>query len=297
MFEPSNILINGKEYNKSDDKQISVFSPSFQYGLNIFEGIRGYFIESNIKCLAINQHLKRLINGANLIGMEVDDEFLNTTKSDLNKLIKIGNQEKDIYIKYMLCYISEGNWAKTSKPDRVCFSYPLESNVKGKNTCKNVSADFTSFRRINSNSLSPYIKCGANYINSRFGHLEVNYQRNNICYPIFLSEQDYVSESSGSSIFIVKDKTLYTPSISEDILPSINRNLLIKKIQEIKILEVCERPIKRWELLDSEGILLVGTNIEIVYVENVGRHKINTNMDKVNLLFNTFKKILNDKLR
>tara|TARA_B100000212_G_scaffold300080_1_gene245274 strand:- start:9834 stop:10739 length:906 start_codon:yes stop_codon:yes gene_type:complete len=295
MFSPSNILINGIEIKKELDKQISVFSPSFQYGLSVFEGIRGYLVDNKIKYLALDKHLKRLISSASLLGFQIDDNLYEVLNEDIKKLSDM-SEKTEIYIKYILCYISEGNWSSTHKPDRVCFSYPLESNLKNKKDLISCSANFTSFRRINSNAFSPYIKCGANYINSRLGFLEVNYERDETTYPIFLNEQNYVCESSGSSIFIVKKNTVFTPPLSDDILPSINRDILIKLLEK-NFIHIAQRHISRWELLDSDGILFVGTNIEMININKVGRHEIKTNHATIKTIFNIFKEGFKDDLQ
>ena len=80
----------------------------------------------------------------------------------------------DIYVKLIFAYLGEGSWHKTTTPDRVLYFFPLESCFK-KGKPKVAKGKITSITRINNNSLPPKIKCGANYINSRLGYLEVNY--------------------------------------------------------------------------------------------------------------------------
>ena len=41
-------LVNGEFVNDKTFKQVSVLSPSFQYGLTVFEGIRAYYDSKGI---------------------------------------------------------------------------------------------------------------------------------------------------------------------------------------------------------------------------------------------------------
>ncbi len=182
-FNPSRILINGRFVNS--EYSVSIFSPSFQYGLNVFEGMRAYAQEKGgLKVFMINEHCKRLIKSSELLGFKT-----NLTKEivekDINFLLNSENPSEDIYIKYMLCFLGKGNWSKVENIDRVVFFYPVKSNL-----CESISskANFSSFKRISNNSLLPQIKCGANYINSRMAYLETI--RFGFDFPLLINETD-----------------------------------------------------------------------------------------------------------
>ncbi len=293
-FEPIKILINGEELSSDDDRQVSIYSPSFQYGLSILEGLRGYSHEGKIKLWELEPHIKRLIRSSKLIGFDLPVNIEKEIENDVYKLTK-NIPAEDIYLKFLLSYIQEGSWNTTRTPDRVAFIYPLKSNLRTSNNFPSAKGEFTSYERINANSLSPYIKCGANYINSRLAFLEVNFNREETIYPIFLTKNGLISESSGSAVFIIKKNKLITPPIKNDILPSITRNFLIEKICPQINLQVVEKDINRWELLDSEGVFLVGTNVEILNISNIGRHEICTNNEVLKLLYEkTRNEVIND---
>ena len=85
-FEPLKILINGDELSSDNDKQISIYSPSFQYGLSILEGIRGYSYKEEIKLLELKPHIRRLIRSAKLIGFELPQSIEEDIKNDIYQI-------------------------------------------------------------------------------------------------------------------------------------------------------------------------------------------------------------------
>ena len=269
-FSPSRILINGT-FSKSD-LRVSIFSPSFQYGLNIFEGIRAYRQnDGTIKTFMVHSHIDRLINSSKLIGFNID---LNSKliQDDINFLLEQEKPNKDIYIKYMLCFLGEGNWAQIENIDRVVFFYPLESNLQSQKLSS--TANFSSYKRISSNTLSPQIKCGANYINSRMAFLES--KRYGCDFPLLINENGYISESSGACIFIIKDNNLLTPNFASDILKSITREVIINLVSDNKIIpikNIFETQLSRFDILSADEVFLVGTNIEIRIIRMIDNIK------------------------
>ena len=199
--------------------------------------------------------------------------------------------DEDVYLKYLLCYLDQGNWSRNDKPDRVCFYYPIKSTFRN-NSLKSIAASITSFTRINNNSMPPKIKCGANYINSRLGYLDVNQRVHNESQivPIFLDDLGFVSESSGSCIFLIKGNTIYTPSIESSILPSITRSFLIKIIkEEFNAYSLIETKLDRWDLHNADSLFLVGTNIEICFISRLDHTNFNIELDINYEIYEAFK--------
>ena len=290
-MEFSEILFNGKIINSSNPYQISVFSPSFQYGLNVFEGFRGYLKnDSSINIFALEEHVERLLSSAEMIGFEInfDKEII---IENLKKLLKLNKFEEDIYIKYILCISGEGSWYSVKKIDRIAFFYSLPSKVrKGISNLK--SAKFTSITRISNNSLPPKIKCGANYINSRLGYLEVNSNDNDNYLPIFLNNLGQVTESSGSCIFMIKGNLIKTPPLESSILDSITRRNILQIIESDNDLLLEISVLDRWDLLSADSVFFVGTNVEILELESIGKHFYKMNNYFLNKIINNFREMI-----
>ena len=118
----------------------------------------------------------------------------------------------------------------------------------------------------------PKIKCGANYINSRYAHLEA--QSRGFDSAILLDRNGFVSEAPGSCIFIIKDGILKTPPIFSSVLRSITRDSIIKFSKKSLNIETIEQSLTRIDLLTADEIFLCGSAMEISKVNRIENHKI-----------------------
>ena len=140
-----------------------------------------------------------------------------------------------------------------------------EYNKKGLHCC------VTSWRRISDEMLSPRIKCGANYMNSRVGQREA--LRNGYDTCIFLNNLGKVSEGPGSCFFMVKDGELVTPALTDSVLESITRDTILN-IAKHNGISVCERSIDRTELYTCDEAFLCGSAMEITPIFSIDRYEI-----------------------
>lgn len=79
---------------------------------------------------------------------------------------------------------------------------------------------------------------------------------------IYVTEQDHVLEGTTSNLFIVKDGVVITAS--EDILPGITREVLLKILEPEFSLQV--RPVLKQELYDADEAFLASSNKEVMPV-------------------------------
>lgn len=141
-----------------------------------------------------------------------------------------------------------------------------EYNKKGLNCC------VASWRRISDANLSPRIKCGANYINSRVGQREA--LRNGYDTCIFLNEFGKVAEGPGSCFFMVKDDVLITPQLTDSVLESITRDSIIQLAKYELGMKVEERTIDRTELYLADEAFLCGSAMEVTPILSIDRYPI-----------------------
>ena len=140
-----------------------------------------------------------------------------------------------------------------------------EYNKKGLSVC------VTSWRRISENALSPRIKCGANYINSRYGQREA--LRNGYDTCLFLNEYGKISEGPGSCFFMVRNGKLITPAFTDAVLESITRDTVIQLAKSLGY-EVEERTIDRTELYTADEAFLCGSAMELTPVLSIDRYEL-----------------------
>lgn len=261
-----------------NDAKINVLAPTSQFGLNVFEGIPCYWNdeEKQLYAFRLNDHFNRLLRSAKLL--ELDCKY---TKDDFKKafidVIKANEYDEDLSVRQTLFVDRFGSWGSEGPVEMFVAPIPrgktsAEYNKNGLNVC------VTSWRRISDETLSPRIKCGANYINSRVGQREA--LRNGYDTCLFLNENGKVAEGPGACLFIIKNRTLITPRLTDSILESITRDTVIE-IAKNKEIPVIERTIDRTELYSCDEAFLCGSAMEITAVLSIDRYQITEDMGEI----------------
>ena len=254
-----------------NEAKINVLAPTSQFGLNVFEGIPCYWNEEKQQLYAfrLEDHYNRLIKSAKLL--QLDCKY---TKEDFKKalvdVVRANDYRENISVRQTLFVDGFGSWGSDGPVEMFVAPIPrgntsAEYNKKGLHCC------VTSWRRISDNNLSPRIKCGANYINSRMGQREA--LRNGYDTCIFLNEIGKVAEGPGSCLFIVKNGSLITPALTDSVLESITRDTVIKIAKDLGI-AVQERSVDRTELYTCDEAFLCGSAMAITPVLSVDKYKM-----------------------
>lgn len=268
--ENRRIWFKGEILNVNDAK-INALAPTSQFGLNVFEGIPCYWNDEKEQLYAfrLDAHYDRLIRSARLI--QIDCPY---TKDEMKKafidVIKANEYDENLSVRQTLFVDGFGSWGSEEPVEMFIAPIPRgrtssEYNKKGLNCC------VTSWRRISDETLSPRIKCGANYINSRVGQREA--LRNGYDTCIFLNEAGKVSEGPGSCFFMVKDGKLITPALTDSVLESITRDTIIQIAKNTGI-EVEERTIDRTELYTCNEAFLCGSAMELTPILSIDRYEV-----------------------
>ena len=262
----------GGEILHVQDAKINVLSPTAQFGLNVFEGIRCYWNEEEEQLYAfrLKEHYERLHRSRKLLMLE-DVYTTEELKKALVDVVVANDYREDIAVRQTLFVEGFGSWASEGKVNMFVAPIPKaktnpEYNKKGLHCC------ISSWHRIDDNSLSPRIKCGANYINSRMAQREA--LRNGYDTTIFLNKDNHVAEGPGSCLFFIKNGVLVTPQFTDSVLESITRDTIIKLAKEEMGLTVEERCVDRTELYLCDEAFLCGSAMEITPVFSVDRYTI-----------------------
>lgn len=252
--------------------KIHVLSPSSQYGLNVFEGIRCYWNEEKKQLYAfrLEDHLRRLKQSQKLLLME-DRYTIDELREAFLTVVKANGYREDIIIRQTLFVDGSGSWYSASPVNMFISPIPKtktnpEYQKQGLHCC------ISSWQRINDNSLSPRIKCGANYINSRMAQLEA--LRNGYDTAIFINKDGNIAEGPGSCLFMVKGGMLITPLLTDSILESITRDTIIRIARDMLHIPVIERSISRTELYTCEEAFLCGSAMEITPILDLDQYRI-----------------------
>lgn len=260
------------------EAKVMVFSPTSQFGLNVFEGIPCYWNDDKNSLFGFRliDHFERLKKSAYLLQIEcpfTTEDMLNALKETINT----NEIRESISVRQTLFVDDFGSWGSEGPTNMFVVPTPkkmtsAEYNQEGLDVC------FTSWRRISDNTLSPRIKCGANYINSRMGQREALRNGYNTC--LFLNEFGKIAEGPGSCFMMVKNNTLVTPVFTDSVLESITRDSVIK-IARMLGYKVEERTIDRTETYTADEAFLCGSAMGITPIFSIDRYQIGDDIGKI----------------
>ena len=257
-----------------NEAMVNVLSPSTQFGLNVFEGIPCYWNDEQKQLYAfrLSDHYERLIRSAKLI--QLDNKF---TKEDFKKAltdtVKANEYDENLSVRQTLFVDDFGSWGSEGPVEMFVAPIPRGRTTAEYNK-KGLHCSIASWRRISDENLSPRIKCGANYMNSRVGQREA--LRNGFDTCIFLNEVGKIAEGPGSCFFMVKGDTLITPRLTDSVLESITRDTVIKLATEELGMKFQERTIDRTEVYMANEAFLCGSAMEVTPIYTVDRYPIGT---------------------
>lgn len=89
---------------------------------------------------------------------------------------------------------------------------------------------------------------------------------------VFLNIYGSIAEGATSNIFIIKDKKIYTPKISDGILPGVVRNWVIENFK------VCEKHLNKKDLYSADEVFITNSVLGIMKVVQFEEKKYNTNV-------------------
>jgi len=265
--EADKIWMNGKLVNW-DDAKIHILSHVIHYGSSFFEGIRSYKTKQGSAVFRLDDHIRRLINSAKIFRAEIPYS-LEQIREGIIETIKVNNLDA-CYIRPIAYrgYDEIGVNPLNNPVDLTIAAYEWGSYL-GKGAIENgIDVCVSSWRRSAPNSTPTMSKIGGAYMNSQLIKMEALV--NGFSEGIALDAQGYVSEGSGENIFMVYEGIVFTPQISNAILPGVTRKSIIHLAKEMGY-EVKESNIMREMLYIADEIFLCGTAAEITPIRSVDK--------------------------
>lgn len=254
------------------DARISVMTHAFNYGTAVFEGIRAYWNaeQSQLFLLDVIAHFERIKSSARMLMMEVPhsaQELATTT----TELLRRDGLREDAYIRPLIYKSSESIGVRLHNLDAdiVIFAIPFGQYI---DTEGGIRAQVSTWRRTDDNAIPARGKVTGAYVNGALAKSEA--QLNGYDEAIVLTQDGHVSEGSAENLFIVRDGTLITPPVTDNILEGITRRRLMTMAREVFEVPVVERQIDRTELYNADEVFLCGTGAQISPVVEIDRRPI-----------------------
>jgi branched-chain amino acid aminotransferase len=264
------IWMNGQLVNW-DDAKIHILSHVVHYGSSWFEGIRCYNTAKGSAILRLDAHLRRLYDSCKIYRAEVP-----YNKQQLEQAIKEtihANKLKACYIRPIV-YRGYGEVGvnPTGCPIDVTIAVWEWGAYLGKEALeKGIDVCVSSWHRPAPNTFPTIAKAGGNYLNSQLIKLEA--VANGYVEGIALDVTGNISEGSGENIFLVRDKTLFTPPLAAALLPGVTRSCMVTLAKDLGF-TVVEMTIPREMLFTVDELFFTGTAAEITPIRSVDRISI-----------------------
>lgn len=256
---------------KIEDAKVSIMTNALQYGTAVFDGIRGYYSaeKNSVNIFRLQDHYKRFLTSVNVLGCKLSLDQKGLTEITL-KLVEKNKPGTNIYLR-PFAYVGNTNLGPNLANtilDFALYMIPLGEYLpvdKGLNVC------VSSWRRINENTIPPRAKISGGYINSALARQEAAV--NGYDEAIMLNDKGYVCEGSAENIFLVRDGTLITPDVADDILEGITRRSVIQIARDLDIpIEI--RSVARSELYTADEVFFSGTGVQVAWVSQIDKRPV-----------------------
>jgi len=254
------------------DARISVLSHSLNYGTAVFGGIRGYWNdeEQQLFVFRLYDHYKRFLASTRLLCMELPYTEEDLIRSTID-LIRTEHLTSDCYVRPLAFYTDEiiGVRLHNLTPAISIVAMPFGRYVDKE---EGAHVTISSWRRVDDNMIPPRGKIAGAYVNSAF--IKTDALRAGFDEALVLNQDGHISEGSAENMFMVRNGTVVTPPVTDNILEGITRRTIMTLLHDELGLQVVERSIDRSELYLSEEIFLCGTGVQICAVTRIDHRPV-----------------------
>ncbi len=253
------------------DATISIMTHAFMYGTAVFEGIRAYWNadQGQLYGLFLREHVERIRHSCRIMMMEpvpAVDEIV----AIITETIRRNHFREDVYARPSYYKSSRAIGVRLHHLDHdLCvIAVPFGNYV---DTEKGIRVMTSSWRRNSDEALPARAKITGGYANMAFQKSEA--ELNGFDEAIVLTASGHASEASAANLFVVRDGTVITAPVFDDILEGITRSALIELCRAAG-LPVEVRSIDRSELYIADEIFLCGTGVQVSPVIEVDHRKV-----------------------
>jgi branched-chain amino acid aminotransferase len=270
MQESEKIWMNGELVDWADAR-VHVGSHGLHYGTGVFEGIRCYATERGPAVFRLGDHLDRLEASARLLYMELPYTTEELRTACFETLAVNGLEASYLRPIAFYGYGELGVHSGDNPVDVAIICFPWGAYLGEASQQEGVRVMVSSWRRVGPNTIPHAAKATGVYLNSMLATHEAS--RAGYDEAILLTEDGYVADGPGETIFVVKDGTVHTPDLSSSILPGITRDSIIQIAQDIGY-SVVQKPLIRSDLYMADEVFMTGTAVEVTPVRSIDDHEI-----------------------
>ena len=250
------------------DATVHVATHALHYGTGIFEGIRAYKTRNGSAVYRLPEHMRRLYDSCRVYRMEPQWSF-DQLSAAVVETVRVNGYES-CYIR-PLVYRGLETLGLDPRPCPVDVSiivWEWAAMYGAEGLSKGIDVAVSSWTRLAPNTLPAMAKATGNYANS--GLIKMQAMIDGYGDAIALDENGLVSEGSGQNLFLVRDKVIYTPSVTSSILQGITRDSVMVMARDLGY-EIREAAMPREFLYMADEAFFCGTAVEITPIKSIDR--------------------------
>ena len=242
--------VYNSRFNYLNEIKISPLSRAYTFSDSVYEVIP--FCNSNL--IAFKNHMNRLEKSCDALNLSLD---INKTSSEILDLIS----RSKLINGYVYYQVSRGvdpirSHIFDDSLTTETFGYVVDHAFKSQKLKVMICEDLRWQRcDIKSTSLLGNV-------------LSMNDAKNHGCHEVIMHKNNLMTEGGASNIFFANNDTVFTPALSNNILPGITRELLINEVKNIGI-KVEEGDFQLRELENAHSIWLTSSTKGLAQVTEI----------------------------
>jgi len=261
------IFIDGKLIPEGRAR-ISVKDRGFLYSDGLYETLKN--CGGNL--FMIDAHIKRLFHSLKILRYDIpfDNEYVRNAV--IRTIAKNNLNSSDAYVKIIVTrgiYSGELHFSSSCRPTLIIIAEKLVP-YSGDDYTPGIDIISSSVKRP---SMGHFIYSHKllNYFENIFAKDEA--YRRGVQETIFLTRDRLVLEGASSNIFLVKRNTVYTPPLTQNILPGVTREVVIGLCRENGI-KVRQKKIHYRDIIGADEVFKTSSVAGVVPVKKVDRFEI-----------------------
>lgn len=276
MDKTEKIWLNGKLVDW-EDAQVHVLAHALNYGTGVFEGIRVYHTPKGPAIFRLKDHVKRLMDGCKIMGIDLVFDGKEYGFDDLMGAIKDAVRANGDVVDYVKpCIFLSGEEVGLNPigvPVTMAISCVHMGAYLGKDSGAGAKLITSSWHRPDNLCGPAGAKVNGAYVTSTLAKREA--VRQGADEAVMLNSVGHVAECTGENIFLYRHGKILTPAVAECILEGITRASIIEVARDLGY-EVLETEVSRSELISADEVWMTGTAAEIAPVTTIDGRQIGT---------------------
>jgi branched-chain amino acid aminotransferase len=253
------------------EAKVGVMTMALNYGTACFGGIRGYWNEEEQQLFVFRpyDHYKRFLGSAKILQMDLGLSAAQLT--DITRdVLRAEGLRQDVYIRPLAYQAEEGIGVRLHdvRSTVTIMAIPFGSYM----TEAGAHVTFSSWRRVDDNSIPPRGKISGAYVNSAFIKSDAHY--GGYDEAIVLNQDGHISEGSAANFFMLRDGVVCTPPATDNSLEGITRRTIIQLLRDELGMTVVERSIDRSEVYLADEAWFCGTGVQVASIVQVDHRLI-----------------------